>query len=146
VKLYKTVKASLTGVVDTCEEFLTGVNDTGKACFPGVIDTGEAPNFSNFCTKIRKNSKLFLSMPIGTRRSSLTKKTGGEKSRGTVPLNAWFVSSSIHYKSYTSQDRSDNILCTKKIPKLSKIPHAGMERYPSHPHTGSVKLPPPPPI
>ncbi len=86
VKLYKTVKASLTGVVDTGEEFLTGVNDTGKACFAGVIDTGEAPNFSNFSMKIQKKFKLLLSMPIGTRRSSLTKKTGGEKSRGTVPL------------------------------------------------------------
>ncbi len=33
-----------------------------------------------------KNSKFFLDVPIGTRRSSLKKKTGYEKSRETVPL------------------------------------------------------------
>jgi hypothetical protein len=43
VKLSKTVKVSLTGVVDTGEELLTGVNDTGNACFAGVIDASEAP-------------------------------------------------------------------------------------------------------
>jgi hypothetical protein len=32
VKLSKTVKVSLTGVVDTGEELLTGVNVTGNAC------------------------------------------------------------------------------------------------------------------
>jgi hypothetical protein len=42
VKLSKTVKVSLTGVIDTGEELLTGVNDTGNACFAGVIDAGEA--------------------------------------------------------------------------------------------------------
>ncbi len=41
-ELSKTVKVSLTGVVDTGEELLTGVNDTGNACFAGVVDTGEA--------------------------------------------------------------------------------------------------------
>jgi hypothetical protein len=30
VKLSKTVKVSLTGVVDTGKELFTGVNDTGK--------------------------------------------------------------------------------------------------------------------
>jgi hypothetical protein len=39
VKLSKTVKVLLTGVVDTGEELFTGVN----ACIAGVIDTGEAP-------------------------------------------------------------------------------------------------------
>ncbi len=43
VKLSKTVKVSLTGVVDTGEELFTGVNDTGNACIASVIDTGEAP-------------------------------------------------------------------------------------------------------
>jgi hypothetical protein len=43
VKLSKTVKVSLTGVVDTGEEFFNGVNDTGNACIAGVIDTDEAP-------------------------------------------------------------------------------------------------------
>jgi hypothetical protein len=42
VKLSKTVKVSLTGVIDTSEELLTGVNDTGNACFAGVVDAGEA--------------------------------------------------------------------------------------------------------
>jgi hypothetical protein len=42
VKLSKTVKVSLTGVIDTREELLTGVNDTSNACIAGVIDTGEA--------------------------------------------------------------------------------------------------------
>ncbi len=36
-KLSKTVKVSLTGVVDTGEELLTGVNDTGN-----VVDASEA--------------------------------------------------------------------------------------------------------
>jgi hypothetical protein len=40
---YKTVKASLTGVIDTGEEFLAGVNDAGNAGFTGAVDTGESP-------------------------------------------------------------------------------------------------------
>jgi hypothetical protein len=32
VKLSKTLKVSLTGVVDTGKELFTGVNDTGNAC------------------------------------------------------------------------------------------------------------------
>ncbi len=43
VKLFKTIKVSLTGVVDTGKELFTGVNDTGNACIAGVVDTGEAP-------------------------------------------------------------------------------------------------------
>ncbi len=43
VKLSKTVKVSLTGVIDTGKKLFTGVNDTGNACIAGVIDTGEAP-------------------------------------------------------------------------------------------------------
>ncbi len=43
VKLSKTVKVSLTGVVDTGEELFTGVNHYGNACIAGVVDTGEAP-------------------------------------------------------------------------------------------------------
>jgi hypothetical protein len=42
VKLSKTVKVPLTGVVNTGEELLTGVNDTGNACFAGVVDADEA--------------------------------------------------------------------------------------------------------
>jgi hypothetical protein len=43
VNLSKTVKVSLTGVVDTGEELFTGVNHSGNACIAGVVDTGEAP-------------------------------------------------------------------------------------------------------
>jgi hypothetical protein len=43
VKLSKTVKVSLTGVVDTNEELLTSVNGTSNACFASVVDAGEAP-------------------------------------------------------------------------------------------------------
>jgi hypothetical protein len=42
VKLSKTVKVSLSGVVDTGEEFFTSVNDTGNARIAGVVDTGKA--------------------------------------------------------------------------------------------------------
>jgi hypothetical protein len=42
VKLSKTVKVSLTSVIDTGEELLTGVNDTGNACFACVVGAGEA--------------------------------------------------------------------------------------------------------
>ncbi len=43
----------------------------------GVVDTGD----------IQKISTSFLGLPIGTGRSCLMKKTGGEKSRDTVPLS-----------------------------------------------------------
>jgi hypothetical protein len=42
VKLSKTVKVSLTGVIDTGEELLTSVNDTCNAYFAGVVDASEA--------------------------------------------------------------------------------------------------------
>ncbi len=41
VRLSKTVKVSLTGVVDTGKELFTSVNDSGNACIAGVV--GEAP-------------------------------------------------------------------------------------------------------
>jgi hypothetical protein len=47
VKLFKTVKVSLTGVVDTGEELFIGVIDTGNACIAGVVDTSEAPKKKN---------------------------------------------------------------------------------------------------
>ncbi len=37
VKLSKTVKVSLTGVVDASKELFTGVNDNGNACIAGVV-------------------------------------------------------------------------------------------------------------
>jgi hypothetical protein len=43
VKQYKTVKASLTGVVDTAEEFLASINNTSNAGFAGGVDTGKSP-------------------------------------------------------------------------------------------------------
>ncbi len=57
VKFSKTVKVSLTGVVDAGEELLTGVNDTGNACFTGVVDAGEAPKQSNISVSNKKKSK-----------------------------------------------------------------------------------------
>ncbi len=53
---------------------------------PGVFIAGESITNQYNSTKIRKNSKLFRGMPIGTRRSWLMKKTGDEKSRDTVPF------------------------------------------------------------
>ncbi len=55
---------------------------------PGVFITGESITNTNNSTNIIKNLKLFLGLPIGTRISCLMKKTGHEKSRDTVPLNA----------------------------------------------------------
>jgi hypothetical protein len=43
VKQFKTVSASLTGVVDTAGEFLASVNDTSNAGFAGGVDTGKSP-------------------------------------------------------------------------------------------------------
>jgi hypothetical protein len=44
VKLSKTVKVSLTGVVDTGVELFTGVDDNNaNACIAGVVDTSKAP-------------------------------------------------------------------------------------------------------
>ncbi len=41
VKIFLTVKTSLTTVIDTVEQFLTGVNDTSEANFTCVGDTGQ---------------------------------------------------------------------------------------------------------
>jgi hypothetical protein len=60
VKLSKTLKVSLTGVVDTGKELFTA--------------------------NIRKKSKPLLGLSTGARRSCLKKKNRGKKSRGTVPL------------------------------------------------------------
>jgi hypothetical protein len=111
-----TGKKLLTGVIDTgvacirrcqwqrrllvsmtLEKHVTGVVDTGDVMhhrchwywavnitnFAGVSDTGEAPEKSN----IRKKSKSLLGLSTWARRSCLKKKTRGEKSGGTVPLN-----------------------------------------------------------
>jgi hypothetical protein len=88
-KQVKNRVVTLAGVVDdndTGKTYFAGVIDTGKTCATGVVDTSEAPKLLNIFTKILKSSKSFLGMPIGARGSCLTKKTGGEKSRGTVPL------------------------------------------------------------
>jgi hypothetical protein len=62
--------------------------DSPKECnrLPGVLIAGKSITNSNNSTNIRKNSKSFLDVPIGTRRSCLQKKTGDEKSRDTVRL------------------------------------------------------------
>jgi hypothetical protein len=54
---------------------------------PGGEYTGESITNTNNSTNICLDSKSFLGMPIGTRRSCLMKKTGGQKSRDTVPLS-----------------------------------------------------------
>jgi hypothetical protein len=59
VKLSKTVKVSLTGVVDHSEELLTGVNETDNAFFAGVVDAGEALKKSNISANNRKNVEIF---------------------------------------------------------------------------------------
>jgi hypothetical protein len=56
-------------------------------CFAGVNDTGEAPEKSNISANIRKKLKSLLGLSTGARRRCLKKKTRGEKSGGTVPLN-----------------------------------------------------------
>ncbi len=53
---------------------------------PGGFITGESITNTNNSTNIRKNSKLFLCLPTGTRSSGMIKKIGDEKSRDTVPL------------------------------------------------------------
>jgi hypothetical protein len=52
----------------------------------GVFITAESITNTNNPTNNRKNLKLFLGMPFGTRRSCLMKKNGDEKSHDTVPL------------------------------------------------------------
>jgi hypothetical protein len=56
VKLSKTVKVSLTG----------------------VVDTGEAPKQSNISANIQQKSKSLLGLFTGARRSCLKKKTRGK--------------------------------------------------------------------
>jgi hypothetical protein len=59
---------------------------------PGVYIAGESITYTNNSTNIRKNSKSFLGMSIGTRGSCwMKKKTGHEKSRDTVPFKALFL-------------------------------------------------------
>jgi hypothetical protein len=65
---------------------------------PGVFIAGESITNTNNSTNIRKNSKSFLGMPIGTSRSCLMKKTGHEKSRDTVPLKFIKSNAVIYWK------------------------------------------------
>ncbi len=69
---------------DICLQKLQNLKDSNR--LPGVFIAGESITNTNKSTNIRKNSKSFLGMPIGTRRSCLLKKTVHEKSRETVPL------------------------------------------------------------
>jgi hypothetical protein len=55
--------------------------------FAGVNVTGDAPEKSNISANIRKKSKSLLGLSTEARRNCLKKKTRGEKSGGTVPLN-----------------------------------------------------------
>jgi hypothetical protein len=52
---------------------------------PGVFITGESIMNTNSSINIRKNLKLFLDVPVRTRRSYLLKKNGDVKSCDTVP-------------------------------------------------------------
>jgi hypothetical protein len=68
-----------------CMLKLPNLKDSNR--LPGVFIAEESITNTNNSSNTRKNSKSFLGMPIWTWRSCLTKKTGHEKSRDTVPLN-----------------------------------------------------------
>ncbi len=53
---------------------------------PGVFISGESITNMNNSTNIQTNSKLFLGMPIGTRRSCFMKKKQGMKNLVTLSL------------------------------------------------------------
>ncbi len=72
------------GTCDICVQKLPNLKDFNR--LPGVFIAGESITNTNNSTNIRKNSKSVLGMSIGTRRRCLVKKTGHEKSHGTVPL------------------------------------------------------------
>jgi hypothetical protein len=87
---------------------MTSVSTTPVTCIVGVIDTGKymlrwcqwhrwvifcrcrlhrrSTGKVEYLREYSKKSKLFLGLFTGTRRSCLKKKTGGEKSGGTVPI------------------------------------------------------------
>jgi hypothetical protein len=78
-------------VIYVCKKaYLRGFNR-----LPGVFITGESITNTNNSTNIRKNSKLFLGMLIGIRKSCLMKKTEDEKSRDNVPLS-FYTSQSLY--------------------------------------------------
>ncbi len=72
------------GTCDLCLQNLLNLKDSNR--LHGVFIAGELITNTKNSTNIRKNSKSFLGMPIGTRRSCSMKKTGQEKFRDTVPL------------------------------------------------------------
>ena len=74
------------GTCDLCLKKLPHLRDSNR--LPGVFITGESITNSNISTNIRTNSKSFLGMSTGIRRSCLMKKTGDKKSRDTVPLSS----------------------------------------------------------
>ncbi len=63
----KKIRVSLTDVLDTGEEIFTGVNDSGNSLYICFVRVNLYENL--------EKTKTFLSMPIGTRRSCLTKKS-----------------------------------------------------------------------
>jgi hypothetical protein len=72
------------GTCDLCLQKLPNRKDSYR--LPGVLIAAESITNTNNFTNIRKNSKIFPGMSIGTRRSCLMKKTGHEKSCDTVLL------------------------------------------------------------
>jgi hypothetical protein len=103
------------GTCDLCLQKLPNLKDSNW--LPGVFIAGESITNTNNSTNIRKNSKSFLDMPIGTRKKCLMKKTGHEKSGDTVPLN------SLRYLFVSNYDASSTLKitvpkCTVSLPVL----------------------------
>jgi hypothetical protein len=86
--VFTTGKSKIPGGEYTGESRLPGNEYTGESRLPGGEYTGESITNSNNSLNIRKNSKSFLGVSIGTRRRCLMKKTRVKKSRDTVPLNS----------------------------------------------------------
>ncbi len=73
------------GTCDLCLQKLPNLKDSNR--LPGEFIAGESITNTNNSMNTQNNSKSFLGMPIGTRRSCLMKKTGHEKSHDTVLLS-----------------------------------------------------------
>jgi hypothetical protein len=84
---------SLVFLVMTTLGRLYGGEYTGESLFSGGEHTGESIINTNNYRNIRQNSKSFLGISNGTRRSYFMKK-GDKKCHNTVPLNA----SALHFR------------------------------------------------
>jgi hypothetical protein len=86
VKLSKTVKVSLTGVVDTGKELFTGINDTGEACIAGVVDW-QSTEIIECLREYLKKIEIITRLVYWGQEKLFEEKTRGKQSRGTVPLS-----------------------------------------------------------